>query len=203
MLDEQTVWLQHPKGTIEVDIDLIGCTFARDIGEVDAATRCSFAPVTLTARLLQYVNGTDIPEEIASSTLNTMIRCFPVNTTPAARYPLLTMLGLGWQPDADALGYKKDEQQVIPGVRYAQLYPLDFAILQPVTVTLDYGDAGWSPDFASRADNPAFIEIKCVKTVGKDVRWDPSVVNGARNWRTEEFIRIFNVASTFYDRGRL
>jgi hypothetical protein len=168
-LDRADVWLQHPKGSLDVLFDLIGCTYAHNIGEVDAATRCSFAPVSITATLFQYVAGSDTPAALATTTLNTTIRCFPVNAKPASRYPILTMLEWGWRPAAPGLAYNKDEQQVRAGARYAQLYPVDFAILQRVRLTLDYGDLGWSPDFATRADNPAFVEIKCIKTAGKDV----------------------------------
>lgn len=202
-LDEAIVWITHLKGSIDITMNLIGCTYAKNIGDVDAATIPSFAPVTITAELKQYVNGSTTPAVLASATLNTTIRCLPVNTTPAGRYPMLKLIDIGWKANGPGATYKKDLMQIIAGARYGQFYPPDLALFQPTRLTIDYGDTGWTPDFDTCAENPAFVTITCVKAAGKEVVWDPSIVNGFRNWRSDEFVRIFNVGSAMWDRGRL
>jgi hypothetical protein len=204
--DEATVWLTHLKGTFDVGLRVIGCTFAKGFGEGEPAAAPSFAPVIITAELLQYQAGSTTPVQLASVELKTTIICYPVNSS-RPYYPILTILGNGWR--AGELGgiYDKDLQNVPLTTRQGQVYPQDRALLQPIRLSIPYGDAGWTPDFETRRDTPCFIKVSCIKDTARDIVWDPAIIDSPaspfRAYRSPEFIRIFNVGSQIHDRGRV
>lgn len=203
-LEQATIWPQHPRGSLDFSLRLVGVTYAKNLGDEDPMERSTFAPVLVTAELLQYQNGSAVPVVLASTTLATTIRCFPGGGGGPVRYPLLYCLQQGWRASG---GYNKDMQ--LPGYatqRYGQLYPQDLPLLQPLRLTLDYEADVWTPNFADAAENPAFVRVTCIKDPAREIRWDPSVVasasNPVRDFRQDEFIRIFTIGSSIIDRGR-
>lgn len=200
------VWLQHPLGTLDVLLRVVGITFAKGIGDVRPTDHSTRAPVKLTTELCQYQDGSETPVVLASTVLNTTILCYPVTPLQTHAYhPLLKILSLGWR--AVSTGGYLPNRQFAGSQRDSQFYPADLAILQSVRLELPYGDTGWAPSFDAVADKPCFLRVKCELDTGRPIIWDQSVVNSPgepiRNFRDPEFIRIFNMASTVYDRGRL
>jgi hypothetical protein len=203
--DEATVWLTHIKGSFDVSLRVIGGTFAKGFGEGEPTEAPTFAPVIITAELLQYQAGSTTPVQLASVELKTTIICYPVNSSKPY-YPILTILGNEWRA-GDTRRYDKDSQNMALPLRHGQLYPQDRALLQPIRLSIPYGDTGWAPDFETRRDTPCFIRVTCIKDTARDIVWDPAIIDSPaspfRAYRSGEFVRIFNIGSQIHDRGRL
>lgn len=216
-LDKASVWLRHPKGTFDLMMRLVGVTYVADADGTDPGDKPTFAPVLITTTLYQYQDGSDVPVQLAQSVTPTTIRCWPtsglrlIKGTGGTRvyaspnsgrfYPLLLTLGYGWRAGRGLAEYDRNMQFENPGKSH--FYPIDRAIMQPVRVALDYGNAGWSPDYATRQEHPCFIVVNCIKDPAREIVWDQSVIDGPLPYRSPEFIRIFNVGSQLTDRGRL
>jgi hypothetical protein len=88
-----------------------------------------------------------------------------------------------------------------------QLYPPDLVLLQPIHISIPYGDSGWTPDIDMASEDPALVKVTCIKDVDREIVWDPAVIgcptSPFRAYRSPEFIRIFAVGSQIHDRARL
>lgn len=194
-LDEASVFLLHSKGSLDVSLRLIGICSVAPESDQDPATMPSSMPCLITVELLQYVAGSTTPQLLGTTTIAQDVICYPDAVTPW--YPILSLLSMG------ALfakgGYNKDIQSYSGGglLRVGQLYPPDLALLQRVRLSLDFGDAGWSPSFDAARLNPCFVRVTCVRDTTKTPVWEPLATQNF------ELVRIFCVGSEMLMRGRL
>lgn len=193
-LDEATVWLTRIKGSLDCSLRLVGLYHEVPEGTGDPSGSPTIMPVQIQAELCAYTTGTT-PIVLATATVKTDIICYPDRTEPT--YPLITELTLGYL--AGKGGYDRDRQTYSGGglLRIGQLYEPDLALIQRVRISVDYGDAGWSPSFAALRENPCFVRITCIKNAAKTPAWDPAADQSL------EHVRIFCVGSEMRDRGRI
>lgn len=193
-LDEATVYLTHAKGSHDISLRLIGLTHVDPEVNIDPVKMPSIMPCLITAELCQYVSGTSATV-IASKQIQQDIICYPDTVHPW--YPLLSELALGWK--AGKGGYNPNLQEYSGGglLRVGQIYPPDLAILQRVRLSIDFGDAGWSPSFTSWRTNPSFIRITCELDTSKTPVWEPQAQQDF------EYVRIFCIGSEIRERGRI
>lgn len=197
-LDEATLWGLRERGSVDVSLRLVGVYAQSNTGvssAEDPTTLPTVAPCDLVLELLQYVSGTT-PTLIASSTTRVNVIAYPNYTTPW--YPLLSLLSMGMaQPGTPP--YNPATQGTGSGglLRVGQFYPADLPILQRVRLTLDFDAASWTPDWATARQFPVLARLSCVLAAGATISWDPTANPNP------EFVRIFNVGSAWYMRGRV
>lgn len=202
LLDQNSTYLQHSNGVIDVNLRLLigNAAFPTSIDGIDSAI--STVPLTLQVNLYQYENGTTDKNIIGGVTLNRRFASYVSCDYPFS--PALSNIFLGWAP-REGVAYDKYEQRFgsyysDPRQRPAQLYEADFKYIQRVNLSVPY--------FLEDIDplKPIIVEVRCdywSDPIG--IEWHPDIEanNNSSIFRTREYVRVFCVGSSMYDRGVL
>lgn len=195
LLDQCTFFPQHSVGTIDVSMRLIGATAASTGQNTDPIEVNSQADILFEVRLKQFVNLSSSPTTVELVTDVQTIRFNPATDYPER--PALSMINIGWVY-SDALAYDSNIQfwgdpVTNTVLRPPQLYENDMPLLQTVKLSIDFDIADFNPNY------PIICEVRA--NYNANYNFDDQI-STTDKYRSLEYMRLFNVASTMRERGR-
>jgi hypothetical protein len=196
LLDQCTFFPQHERGSLDLSLRLIGATAARPNANVDPLEVKSEADILFEVRLKQFVDNSVTPATIEFITHSQTITFHSATQYPER--PVLSLISLGWTY-FDSVVYDPDIQMwgdpfTNPTARPPQLYEKDMPLLQRVTMSIDFDAADFNARF------PLICEVRANLGAG-GISFDPQIPTTSV-YRTAEYMRLFNAASTIRERGR-
>lgn len=203
LLDQCSFYAQHVNGKIDVNLRLLigNAAFPSNLDGIDE--KVTTVPLSIQVNIYQYEDGSTAKNVIGGVTINKRFASYVACDYPFS--PALSNIFIGWGP-RDGTGYNKYEQRFgsfdsNQRQRPAQLYPADFKFLQKISLSTTYGD-----ETSFDPEKPLLVEVKCgywSDAIGID--WDLDIESNlaAASLRTREYIRVFCVGSSIYERGVL